>query len=67
MPLFNKKEKLTDYYFIKRIFGQGTCRLDHLEQREDHGSSIEKPEKKQIYAVASIVEYWQSAKQACFG
>ena len=43
MPLFNNnnKKKLTDYYFIDRIFDQGTYRLAHSEQREDHGSGRE--------------------------
>ena len=37
MALFNTKKKLTDYYFIERIFDRGTYQLAHREQREDDG------------------------------
>ena len=54
MTLFNTKKKLTDYYFIERIFDRGTCRLVHREQRVVDGLG---GEAKKIYAVGILSKY----------
>ena len=43
---FNTKKKLTNYYFIERIFDRGTYRLAHREQRKDDSSGGEAKKEK---------------------
>ena len=46
--LFNTKKKLTDYYYIERIFDRRTYRLAHREQWEEDGLGGEAKKEKNL-------------------
>ena len=57
MTPFNTKKKLTDYYFIERIFDRATYRLAHRLTNGRMMVWVEKPRKKKIYTVGILSKY----------
>ena len=57
MTIFNTKKKLTDCYFIERIFDRGTYRFAHRDQQEDDSSGGEAKNEK----ISTQRRNWQTA------